>query len=131
VKKKEDRQPVPYTFASAKKRLTNVRSRIDRLFESMDLVAMPASHAVNELCDSLDKHAEALEVLLAMRVGVPEEQKLEQQRVSYPNPAVESVDTGERSQIELATPVEEPNGASTALDRSEFVFFHSGTTTKH
>src|SRR5262249_47429798 len=116
MKKKEDGQPVPCTFASAKKRLANVRSRIDRLFESMDLVAMPVSHAVNELCDSLNKHADALEVLLAMQVMVPEEQKLEQQRVSYQNPAFESVDTGGRSQIKLVTPVEEPNGAATALD---------------
>ena len=130
-KKKDGGQPVPCTFESAKKRLNQVRSRIDRLFESMDLAGMPVCAAVNELCDVLDKDADILELLLAMRVMVPEEQKLELQRVSHQNPAFESVDTDERSQIKLATPVEEPNGAATAVDRSEFVFFHSGTTTKH
>src|SRR5262249_42886085 len=92
VKKKEGGQPVPSTFESAKMRLNQVRSRIDRLFESMDLAGMPVCAAVNELCDVLDKDADILELLLAMRVMVPEEQNLEQPRVSYQNPIFESVD---------------------------------------
>jgi len=126
-KKKDGGQPVSGTFESAKKRLNQVRSRIDRLFESMDLAGMPVCAAVNELCDVLDKDADILELLLAMRVMLPEEQ----QRLSAQNPAFESVDTDERSQIKLATPIEEPNGAATALNGSEFVFYHNGTATKH
>jgi hypothetical protein len=131
VKKKGDGQPVPRTFESAKMRLHNARSRIDRLLESMALAGMPVGDTINELCDSLDKHADNLELVLYIRVMVTEEQQLEQQRVSYQHPMFESVDTGERSQMKLATPVEDPNPAATALDESEFVFYHSGTATKH
>ena len=131
MKKKDDGQPVPCTFESAKMRLHNARSRIDRLLESMALAGVSVCDTINELCDSLDRHADNLELVLYVRVMVAEEQELEQQSVSYQHPMFESVDTNDRSQIKLATPVEDPNRAATALDGSEFVFYHSGTATKH
>lgn len=131
MKKKGDGQPLPRTFESAKMRLHNARSRIDRLLESMALAGMPVCDTINELCDSLDKHADNLELVLYIRVMVAEEHQLEQQRVSYQHLMFESVDSNERSQAKLATPVEDPKHAATILDRSEFVFCHNGTATKH
>ena len=131
MKKKGDGQPVPRTFESAKMRLHNARSRIDRLLESMALAAMPVCDTINELCDSLDKHADNLELVLYIRVMVAEEQQLKQQRLSYQHLMFESVDSNERGQVKLASPIEDPNRAATILDGSEFVFYHSGTATKH